>query len=161
MGGPVRGGRQDKRIGPKPIRGPKFSGGPLVAGFGLLSILIVVAIMAFMAVKILDGVGSDTPVKDDAPGTAGVITPGLDVPPAVGPDGSGAGKAASAASCGVDKRTVATAAEAYSVINGIDPTDVDQLVAADLLKENPGTFVIEPGAERVRVVGVGLCKGTS
>lgn len=154
-GGPAR------RIGPKPIRGPRFSGGPLVAGFGLLSILIVVAIMAFMAVKVLDGTGSGTSGKADSPALPGSIEPGNQTSEEGGLSGTGASEASSAAACGADQRTIATAAAAYSVINGSDPTSIDQLVTADLLKENPKTFTIESGVEGVRVVGIGVCEGTN
>ncbi|MGB3412279.1 MAG: hypothetical protein WBA45_13915 [Microthrixaceae bacterium] len=154
-GGPAR------RVGPKPIRGPKFSGGPLVAGFGLLSILLVVAIMAFMAVKVLDGTGSGTSGNNDSPTLPDSIAPGNPTSEEGGLSGTGASSASSAAACGVDQRTIATAAAAYSVMNGSDPTSVDQLVAADLLKENPKTFTLESGIEGVRVVGIGVCEGTN
>lgn len=160
-------------MGPRPIRPQRFGTGPLVAGFGLLSLLVVIVIMAMMATRILDDTGGVGPVDDavpmvpdaaDGPDTA-------DGPDAAdGPDGAGdqtadgqrpgALDAATAAGCRIDKQTIETAVSVFEAVRGESPTSIADLIDESLLREDTGTFELRPGAEGVEVVGVGVCEGT-
>lgn len=148
----------EKRTGPKPIRGPRFSGSPFVAGLGILSLLIVIAIMAFLAVKILTGVEEGTSSKG---GAAGVLAPDLQMPDAGGMSGGAATANVNAAACAADKDAIQTAIEAYTVMNGSSPASIADLVTAGLLSVNPGTFNLEPSADGVTMVGIGKCEGVN
>ena len=153
----------NKPTGPKPIRGPRFSASPMVAGLGLLSLLIVIAIMAILAVKVLGAVDGKSSEEGGgrAGGGAALVAPGVEVPDAGGLiDGTSATEAATAVTCATTKATIETAAQAYLVTNGSAPASVDDIVAAGLMSENPGTFTLEASADGAKAVGIGVCAGT-
>lgn len=153
-----------RRVGPKPIRGPKFSASPMVAGLGLLSLLVVIAIMAILAVKVMDGTTAKVDIDE---GTAGVIidsgntdSGGTDSG-GTAPSGTGMTvmDAAKVMACRTDRQTIATAVSVYDALHDEQPTSIDQLVAEQLLKEDPGGFELRQGADGVEVVATGDCEG--
>lgn len=152
-------------VGPRPIRGPRFSGGPLLLGLGLLSMLVVIGIMALLVVKVVDGTRSTG--LDDVPGAI-VADGGAG---GAGPDsGSGDSTAAqtvpgaldsaTASACRMDKQTIETAVSVYEAMTGDLPLTIDDLIGESLLREDPGGFELEQGPDGVTVVGVGRCEGT-
>lgn len=150
-----------RRAGPRSIRPPRFSAGPLVAGLGLLSILVVIGIMALLAIKVLDGTSGTGLVDGALPG----VTVDRGDPDAA--DGStsggvaqpGALDTATAAACRIDKQTIETAVSVFEAIRDEPPMAIGDLVDESLLREDPGTFELRQGADGIEVVGVGDCEG--
>lgn len=165
-GTPIGGGRSapsDRRpAGPRPIRGPRFSGGPFIAGLGLLSLLVVIAIMAIVVVKVIDGTRGTTVTDVVGPASIGGGT-APDGGPQTGASGgeeSGALDAATLAACRIDKQTMETAVSVYEAMEGEPPASIEDLITASLLREDPGGFELRPGPDGIEVVGVGRCEGT-
>lgn len=133
--------------------------------FGLLGVLVTIGIMAFLAVQVLDGMGGSS---DDAGSDDVVVLPGgavIGADPTGGAAGEpaqpGAGSATDAArasACATDKATIATAAEAYQVMNGAYPPDVATLVAEGLVQsDHPLEFELQVHDGVLAVVGTGAC----
>lgn len=163
------------RSGPRPIRGPRFSGGPMIAGLGLLSLLVVMVIMAILVVKVLDGTRSTAVIDQIAPQMS-VVPPGpssgsdagssdassggsSDTTGAGATSGTGAVGAAAAGSCLADRATVETAVMAYEVMNDRSPASIDDLVSESLLADGQDRFELRGGPDGVDVVGIGPCEG--
>lgn len=147
--------------GPKPIRGPRFSGSPLIAGLGLLGLLVTIAIMALLAVRVLDGMNSTAKAVNSptVPGVGGALIPAEPVPGGAGASGGNATDAARAATCSASKAVIETAVESYSTIEGSVPSSIDDLVSTGFLQTNDGSFKLEPASDgSVRVVGIGDCE---
>ncbi len=138
--------------------------------FGLLGVLVTVGIMVFLAVQVLDGVGGGSGETDSGAGAAvlpgGVVVGG---DPTAGGATAGEGPqagtgspadAARASACSTDKATIATAAEAYHVMNGAYPPDVTTLLAEGLVQsDHPLEFELQVQDGVLAVVGTGACAG--
>lgn len=136
--------------------------------FGLLGVVLTLGIMVLLVIRVLDGVGGSAEV--DAPHLDGLVTtvpaPGPTAPGATAPTGpatpspSAPTDAAAAAACGADRQTVETAAEAYHVLNGAYPPDVQTLVDAGLVSfDGPVDMELRVEGDAVVVVGAGPCAG--
>lgn len=139
---------------PKNLRttaGPRFNGRGALAVFGILGLLLTIGIMAFLAVKVLDGASnanggteSDRAENDEA---TDPVTPGLPAVPAAPGVPGGAeidpnnpSDAARAASCRAESVTIKTAATTFELLQGRPPTSVDELVAAGYLTPEEDGF---------------------
>ncbi len=147
------GASQTRYRGPKPIRAPRFSGMPLIAGLGMLGLLLSVAVMAILFGKVFDGM---------SPATRSVIG-ATSVPELPGQTGNPAqpgvqpSSNARAAMCASDREVVETAGRAYELLNGFPPADQQVLVDEDFLKEVvPGVEVV-PSGDSFVVNLVGEC----
>ena len=165
IGIPAAGGGRSVRStsprGPKPIRGPRFSGSPLIAGLGLLGLLVTIAIMALLAVRVLDGMNSAAEKVNSptVPGVVGGLVPGEPLPDGAEASGGNATDAARAATCAASKAVIETAVETYSTIEGSQPTSIDDLVSTGFMQTNDGNFKLEPAPDgTVKVVGIGECE---
>lgn len=160
-GGGGHSSRSSAPRGPKPIRGPRFSASPLIAGLGLLGLLVTVAIMALLAVRVLDGMNSTAKKVNSPtlPGPGGALVPVEPVPDGGQASGGNVTDAARAATCAASKSVIETAVETYSTIEGSQPATIDDLVSTGFLQSNDGTFKLEPAPSgTVAVVGVGVCE---
>jgi hypothetical protein len=129
---------------PKNLRtsaGPRFSGRGVLAVFGILGMLLTIAIMAFLAVKVLDGVSGQGDGGND---NAAQIDP------------SGSTDAARAAECEAERAMIETAAAAFELLHGRPPSSVDEIVAEGYLRPDDGGFSHELSADGA-VVGTGDC----
>ncbi|HMR96541.1 MAG TPA: hypothetical protein PKE05_13465 [Microthrixaceae bacterium] len=159
--------------GSEPLRGvkgprygsPRFSGRGILAVFGLLGVLVTLGIMVLLVVRVLDGVGGSS--AGDTSDLDGLVTtaPAPSGPPSTvsGPAGaSPAGPigAAEAGACAADRETVSTAVEAYHVMNGSYPPDVQSLLDAGLVSfDGPVDMELHINGDTVVVVGTGPCAG--
>lgn len=158
--GPGHGSNHKVSRGPKPIRGPRFSGSPLIAGLGLLGLLLTVAIMALLAVRVLDGTQAGIN-KSGSSVLPGGLIPGETLPGGT-ESGGGVGviDGVKAGRCVANRDMIEGLVEAYSVMNGHEPVSLQDLVDADMLKADDGSFKLEPNADGgVAVIGVGECAG--
>ncbi|HNG24059.1 MAG TPA: hypothetical protein PLC03_08860 [Microthrixaceae bacterium] len=160
--------------GSEPLRGvkgprygsPRFSGRGILAVFGLLGVLVTLGIMVLLVVRVLDGVGGSS--AGDASDLDGLVTTvpapsGPSATTASGPAGvspAGPVGAAEAGACAADRETVSTAVEAYHVMNGSYPPDVQSLLDAGLVSfDGPVDMELHINGDTVVVVGTGPCAG--
>lgn len=152
----------------------------LVGGLGLLGLLITVAIMALLAGRVMSsvqdspGIDSVTPASESMPTDPTVDNPtgtdptGTDPgatdsttlttpPPAGGSDG--AIGSAEATTCSTNRATLETAAQASHAMNGVPPSDQQQLVSEGLLAAPIPDFVLSVDQGQTQVVGQGACVG--
>jgi hypothetical protein len=120
--------------------------------FGLLGLLVTIAITAFLVVQVLDGVdGSDDAIDVQLDPGSPTVTTG-----AAGPVDGGR-----TASCAVAHDTIETAAEAYKITNGTYPADMATLVASGLLVPKGALdFELHVEGDAVVVTGTGGCAGS-
>ena len=176
-GGPSTGGTGGAS-GKEPVLGvrgqrygaPRFAGRGALAVFSILGLLLTLGIMAFLAMKVLDGVSGSS--KSDEATTGSVLAeltttvPGADpaatpTPGATTPGATGATGAANAAACTANARTIQTAAEAYDAINGAYPPDLQTLIDSGLLQpKGPIPFELHVQDGSVVLTGTGTCAGT-
>lgn len=139
---------------PKNLRtstGPRFSGRGVLAVFGILGVLLTVGIMAFLAVKVLDGVSNpngaegddsdanhtpETPVVPGVP--AAPVAPG--VPGGAGIDPASPTDAARGAACEAERAAVESAAATFELVHGNRPNSVDELVSGGYLTPGDDGF---------------------
>lgn len=137
---------------------PRFSGRGILAVFGLLGVLVTLGIMVLLVVRVLDGVGGSS--AGEASDLDGLVTT---VPAPSGPAGvspAGPVGAAEAGACAADRETVSTAVEAYHVMNGSYPPDVQSLLDAGLVSfDGPVDMELHINGDTVVVVGTGPCAG--
>ncbi|MBS1838419.1 MAG: hypothetical protein JST64_12075 [Actinobacteria bacterium] len=129
--------------------------------FGLLGILVTIAIMALLSVKVLDAMGSSGSKVGPA-ASAGPTgrAPSSTTPGTVELNPAGQVDRARAARCVADRQTVTTAAESYRAMNGSYPPDVATLQAAGLvLSDHPLDLVLHVEGDTLSVVGTGPCTG--
>lgn len=161
--GPAVGGGQSSSSPtyrtPKNLRtsgGPRFSGRGVLAVFGILGVLLTIGIMAFLAVKVLDGMsgqggsGEDNTAGNVDEGGADLVVPGVPgapavpvapgVPGAAEMDPGGSTDAARAAECELERATIETAAQAFELLHGSPPSSVDAIVAEGYLRPEDGGF---------------------
>lgn len=160
--------------GSEPLRGvkgprygsPRFSGRGILAVFGLLGVLVTLGIMVLLVVRVLDGVGGSS--AGEASDLDGLVTTvpapsGPSATTASGPAGvspAGPVGAAEAGACAADRETVSTAVEAYHVMNGSYPPDVQSLLDAGLVSfDGPVDMELHINGDTVVVVGTGPCAG--
>lgn len=153
--------RVNRRLSVRPSR--RFGGRGVLAVFGLLSILVTVAIMAVLSVKMLSGMDNTAAVA--GLGTLATTVPGgpaaaTSAPPAASPgpaalDASGA----AAAVCGADRGTLETAVEAYKVLHGSVPPDMSALTADGLLSDPVTSFDYRVVDGEAVLEGRGNCVG--
>ena len=145
---------------------PRFSGRGILAVFGLLGVLVTLGIMVLLVVRVLDGVGGSS--AGDASDLDGLVTTvpapsGPSATTASGPAGvspAGPVGAAEAGACAADRETVSTAVEAYHVMNGSYPPDVQSLLDAGLVSfDGPVDMELHINGDTVVVVGTGPCAG--
>lgn len=162
MGGGATGGgsagltKQPKQFRNRP--GPRFSGRTMLGVFGLLGVLLTVAIMVFLAIKVLSATSGNIP-----PTAAGSVIPSTPLDP-----GSGGAQvnpdapvdSATAATCNIDRDTIESAIESYRVLNGGSPPDVATLVDAGFLKQPDEAFAFKITDDQGTLVGTGVCAGT-
>lgn len=153
----------------------------MLAVFSILGLLLTLAIMAFLSMKVLDGVNGTsktddnttasvlaeltTTVPSSVPGSvpgAAPVTPTTAGSPGGATGGpAGATGAAKTAACVANARTIETAAEAYNAMNGSYPPDVQTLVDAGLLQsKGPLPFELHVADGAVVVTGTGACAGS-
>lgn len=114
----------------------------------LVGLLVVLAIMALLAVRILQS-SSSTPSLDPDNPTETVVGSGT---AAVAP--------ADTAVCSTDRQTLEVAVQAYTVMNGSAPESQDQLVTSGLLAAPVPNYSLTAGASGAQVVGDGPCEGS-
>lgn len=149
------------RRGPKPIRGPRFSAMPLIAGLGLLGLLMTIVIMVILMGKVLDGVSPSEKliVKSTIPThVPGVVDPDAttqssqQVPP-----GGGQIASAEAQVCQMNERVLQTAADAYQALNGVPPTNQQALLDEELLKGRVPNFEVSAAGDTFAITASGPC----
>ena len=138
----------------------------MVGGFGLLGLLITIAILALLANRVLSG------TDDAADVLTGSLPPELTTssiaptdpaaPPTSASTGGGLpaiGDAADAATCQVNRATLETAAQVYEITTGAPPADQQAMVDAGILEEPVPTHTVALGPAGVEITGVGDCVG--
>ncbi|MFZ4519567.1 MAG: type II secretion system protein, partial [Microthrixaceae bacterium] len=136
---------QPKRFQNRPSRGG--GGGGALRIFGLVGVLVTIAILGILAVKVLSGTES----APEATGAATTAAPSPTANPVTGD--------ASAAACTANRQAVQDAVVAYIAQTGGPPKDLAALVAANYLTDVPPNIVIVPGmgSGTVQVEGTGPC----
>lgn len=145
--------------GPKPVRGPRFSGVPLLSGVGLLGLLVAVVIMIVLMGKTLDGV---------SPFVVGKSASQEEVPKAVIPDatmreengGQTSGRQddrVESKVCRYNEGILNTAANAYLAMNGIPPAGQQELLDEGLLSIQVPNFDLSRSGDTFVVTPSGPC----
>ena len=148
-------GSDDRRTGPRPVRGPSGNGLGWLRGLGLLSVLAVIAIMALFSWRILsDTGGGDVQIVRGDPGSS---APATSAPTGDAQLGGGSTDSAAEATCEIDRQTVEVAAQAYEIEHGARPADLQALVDAGYLVPNL-ELEVEIAADGT-VVSTGTCAG--
>lgn len=148
--------------GPKPVRGPKGNAMGWLRGLGLLSVLLTIGIMAFLSWRVLSDTGGDDVDVVRDPGPAASASP---ADPLAGDTSTGEAQLgdggstdrAAAATCETNRLTVETASEAYAIMNGAAPANLQQLIDSGLLVPD-GELQVEITATG-EVVSTGTCAG--
>lgn len=160
--GGMGGGSGAKRIRPASVgrRAPSIG---LVGGFGLLGLLITIAIMAVLANRVLSGTeGAAKVVTGSLPAeiTPSTVPGATTVPGAEGGGLPAISDSADAAACGANRSTLELAAQAYELTTGTPPVDQQALVSAGLLDEPLSSFSLAGGPDGVQITGEGDCAGS-
>ncbi len=125
----------------------------IVGGFGLLGLLITIAILAMLANRVLSGTDDaadvltgSVPPELTTSSTAAADCPAA--PPTSASTGGGLpaiGDAADAATCQVNRATLETAAQVYEITTGAPPADQQAMVDAGILEEPVPTHTVALG----------------
>ena len=157
------GGTGGKRIRPASTgrRAPSIA---IVGGFGLLGLLLTIAILALLANRVLSGTDDAADVLTGSlpPELTTTTVPGATTAP--GGEGEGRGLPAIAdpaqiATCQVNRSTLDVASQAYEITTGAPPADQQALVDEGLLAEPIPTHELAAGPSGVQITGVGECAG--
>ena len=157
------GGTGAKRIRPASTgrRAPSMA---IVGGFGLLGLLLTIAILALLANRVLSGTDDAADVLTGSlpPELTTTTVPGATTAP--GGEGEGGGLPAIAdpaqiATCQVNRSTLDVASQAYEITTGAPPADQQALVDEGLLAEPIPTHELAAGPSGVQITGVGECAG--
>ena len=157
------GGTGAKRIRPASTgrRAPSVA---IVGGFGLLGLLLTIAILALLANRVLSGTDDAADVLTGSlpPELTTTTVPGATTAP--GGEGEGGGLPAIAdpaqiATCQVNRSTLDVASQVYEITTGAPPADQQALVDEGLLAEPIPTHELAAGPSGVQITGVGECAG--